>query len=58
MKFDGFSPEVAPSYALRPPEKQTLSPPVFHNWVPHLNHRTKKIIGGTIFSILLKTVHN
>lgn len=54
--LDGFSPEVAPSYTLRPPEIQR-SPPVSHNCAPHLKHRTKEMIRATVFSIFLKTVH-
>lgn len=50
MKFDGFSPEVAPSYAPGPPEKQTLSSAVFHNWVTYLNCRTKKMISDFFLS--------
>lgn len=54
-----FFLEVAPSHASGPPEEHTFSlSSTLSYWVPHLNQRTKKMITVTIFSILLKTVHN
>lgn len=56
MKLMGF-PLKLPAILLDLLKYSTLSPPVFHNCAPQLSPRTKEMIGVTVFSISLKTVH-
>lgn len=58
MKFGGFFLEVALSHASGPTEEHTFSLSFTLHWVPHQNHRTKKMIQVTIFLIILKTEYN